>query len=89
MRLSLFDEKDRFVFSDRNIFETPLKKQNAAGAAYPQKLPAKYRLIDREEKWGIEHKDPLAVRQVEETGEEVIITTFERSEKVKKRQTAI
>lgn len=88
LKLSLLDEKDRFLLSYINTIESPVKKAQDL-KMYPKKLPASYRLIHREEKWGQDYKDPLAVRQVEEGVEEIINTTADRGEKVRQREAAL
>ena len=93
MRLTLFDEQDRFILSDSNSYDTPMKppKGGKDGGVMPQKLPAKYRCVDREQQWGQDMKDPLAVRQLSEiTGaDELIMTTEDKKEKESKRAKAI
>jgi len=92
LRLTLLDEKDRFVLSESNHYETPMKQSNGnQGSSFPQKLPATYRLIHKENKWGQDIKDPLAVRQLtaEEVGDEIILTTKDPETKRAKRELAI
>lgn len=60
--MSLLDEKDKFVLSEKNTLDTPMKQQVNTKALFPTKLPASYRLIHKEEKWGQDIRDPLAVR---------------------------
>lgn len=81
LRLQYLDEKDRFILSESNKLQTPIKKPqpgDGTGVTYPKKLPASYRLIHREEKWGQDIKDPLAsVRRISAdqlNGEDIVMT---------------
>jgi hypothetical protein len=80
------------LLSEKNAFETPLKRQ-AQEKVLPAKLPSRYRVVQREEKWGKDIKDPLAVRQLEFPAgahrEEIIMTTTDKREKREKREKAI
>lgn len=67
LRLQCFDEKDRFLISDKNTYDTPLKKlvNEPSKPLLPSKLPSRYRVVQREEKWGRDIKDPLAFRDLD------------------------
>jgi hypothetical protein len=48
------------------------------------KLPRKYEIVDRVWKWGVDIRDPLAVRQLSDTEEpddEIIMTSFKEKGK--------
>ena len=86
----MLDEKDKFILSDKNTIESPTKAQKNGGNILRTKLPASYRLIDREEKWGIDTNENKYDRVTENNiGEEVITTTIIPNEKNAKRESAI
>lgn len=90
MRLQMLDEKDKFILSEKNNIESPMKGQKNGGNIARTKLPASYRLIHREEKWGIDTNENKYERVAESnTGDEVITTTLQSSEKNAKRESAI
>ena len=78
LKLLLLDEKDRFLLSERNTFEIQVKKSDGNGDHVNPRLPARYVFIDKVHKWGVDIKDPLAVRQLseeEESEDEIIMTS--------------
>lgn len=77
LRMLLLDEKDRFLLSERNTFETQVKKKDGDEDKLNPRLPARYVFIDKVHKWGVDIRDPLAVRQLsdEEESEDNIIMT--------------
>lgn len=86
----MLDEKDKFILSEKNNIESPMKGQKNGGNIVRTKLPASYRLIHREEKWGIDTNENKYDRVAESnTGDEVITTTLQSSEKNAKRESAI
>lgn len=84
----MLDEKDKFLLSEKNTLDLGLRKDNGEKEARV-KLPARYEIIDRVQKWGVDIKDPLAVRQLseaEDSDQEIIMTTKNPSEKTQKRR---
>jgi hypothetical protein len=72
----LFTEKDKFILSEKSMFDSPERPKNNA-TAKSGKLPSRYTLIDKVHKWGNDIKDPLAVRQLaepEHSDDEIIMT---------------
>ncbi|CDW90287.1 UNKNOWN [Stylonychia lemnae] len=64
MRQTYFDEKDRFILSDRNTFEIDERPQEKQERVI--KLPSRYQLIDKVNKWGVDIRNPIAVRSLDE-----------------------
>ena len=65
LRISELNEKDRFILSDANQFESPEKIANLKKTSKDIKLPSRYTIVDRVQRWGVDVKDPLAVRTLE------------------------
>ena len=59
LKLQCFDERDNFILSDKDGFEGPIKKIANEGTL-PMKLPSRYRVVQREEKWGRESKNTVS-----------------------------
>lgn len=73
-----FTEKDRFALADANTYDSPVK-QKSLFDSNATKLQ-RYLRVDRVQKWGIDIRDPLAVRQLsdaEASDEEIIMTGSE------------
>ena len=81
MQQNFLDEKDNFILSDRNTFEIPEIETQKPVAK--MRLPARYEIIDKVNKWGSEMVDPLAVRQLSnvELEDDIIMTSKEDKNK--------
>lgn len=93
LRLSLLDDRDKFLLSDSNTWVDPSKRGDDRDGQgnLPTKLPAKHRLIHRRGHWGRNIKDQLSVRDVSELEgyEEQVITTADKPLKLKHREKAL
>ena len=77
LRQTLFTEKDKFLLSDKNLFDSPMKGKNQHSSKNI-KLPSRYMIVDKVQKWGVDIRDPLAVRQLsdaEQSEDEIIMTS--------------
>jgi len=59
----MFDEKDKFILSDKNTFDIEEKPREKSEKKI--KIPARYELIDKVNKWGVDIKNPTAVRDLD------------------------
>jgi hypothetical protein len=77
LRSQYLDEKDKFLLSDRITFE--IEHQSPEKVEKKIKLPARYELIDKVNKWGVDIRNPIAVRQLEQADapENEIVLTLE------------
>lgn len=76
------DEKDKFLLSDRTTFEIDEKPQVKSEKKI--KLPSRYERVHKVNKWGVDIRNPIAVRQVDQEVEpenEAIMTLHEDSGK--------
>jgi hypothetical protein len=92
LKLLHLDEKDRFLLSEANVYQTPHKGELAAqNSIMPKKLPSSYRLVHKEEKWGVDTKDnrKIKVTNGNSVGETSIMTMSERTKKRDLRDEAI
>ena len=60
LKQQMFDEKDKFILSDKNTFDIEEKPREKSEKKI--KIPARYELIDKVNKWGVDIKNPTAVR---------------------------
>lgn len=91
LKLSMLDEKDRFLLSEANVFQTPMKPKAGANRVLPSKLPASYMLVHREEKWGREFKESVVKKAAAPVAdqEKSVVTTKDRAVKREVRDDAI
>ena len=81
LRELCLDEKDKFLLSDKNTFE--IEEQVPVMRAIEKKIPVKYQVVDKVNKWGTDIRDPIAVRPLEtETDNRTVYTLA--NHKVKK-----
>jgi len=90
LKLKYLDEKDKFILSDKDTFDAPVKKLAAEGGTIPMKLPARYRMVQREEKWGRDTKSSsiLATREFE-CATDIIMTTTDKEKKAELHDRAL
>eukprot|EP00347_Sterkiella_histriomuscorum_P006902 403350993 len=65
LKQTCLDEKDKFLLSDRNTFEIEESSRPVQKQEKRIKLPVRYELIDKVNKWGVDIRNPIAVRQLE------------------------
>jgi hypothetical protein len=89
LKLKYLDEKDKFILSDKDTFEAPVKKLTAEGTI-PMKLPARYRMVQREEKWGRDTKSSSIMPSREFEGvTDIIMTTTDKDKKAELHDRAL
>jgi hypothetical protein len=79
LRSQLFTEKDKFILSEKSMLDMNQKPKSNVGNK-GIRLPSRYVIVDKVHKWGVDIRDPLAVRQLsdaEQSEDEIIMTGSE------------
>ena len=61
LRKEFLDEKDQFILSEKETFEDDEEKVQKLEKKI--KIPARYEMVDKVNKWGGEQRDPLAIKE--------------------------
>lgn len=85
LREQFLDEKDRFLLSDRATFEVEERLLQQPEKKF--KIPARYEIIDKVNKWGVDIRNPIAVRKNDDKMETKSVFTTEKDKG--KRELAI
>lgn len=64
LRHLYLEEKDKFLLADRPTFEIEVKPQSRQEKRV--KLPSRYEIVDKVNKWGEDIRNPTAVRQLDQ-----------------------
>ena len=78
LKAKYFDAKDKFLLSDQSTFSIRNNtKSNITSKDF--KIPSRYLIVDKVDFWGVDIRDPLAVRQLSDSDgvdsdKEVIMT---------------
>jgi Paf1 len=70
------DEKDKFLLSDKNTFE--LEEAQPTIKVPEKKIPVRYQMIDKVNKWGTDIRNPIAVRSLEEEADRNTVYTLQK-----------
>ena len=61
LKEDFLDAKDKFILSNKETIEEPEEKEVKSETKI--KIPARYEMVDKVNKWGGEQRDPLAIRE--------------------------